>query len=201
MATANSQSNKQAAKAQAAKPVETTVLAVERALQLIERLADAAEGLSLADIARDLIVNKAIALRLLETLEQTKTIEPVPPSRLVPGMPRDIETIALKCLQKDPAKRYGTARELAEDLQRFLDGRPISARPVGRAERLVRWCRRYPLAAGLCVALALSVAAGFLAVYSQMRRAGREAAAAIAAIGARSCRGVRAACCAGPGPR
>ncbi len=61
----------------------------------------------------------------LETIEQVKTTEPVPPSRLVPGVPRDVETICLKCLQKEPGKRYETARALGEDLRRFLEGRPI----------------------------------------------------------------------------
>ncbi|HSS49567.1 MAG TPA: serine/threonine-protein kinase, partial [Thermoanaerobaculia bacterium] len=65
---------------------------------------------------------------LLETLQQVKTAEPVPPSRLVPGLPRDVETIALKCLQKDPVKRYDSAAELAEDLRRFLNGESIRAR-------------------------------------------------------------------------
>ncbi len=75
----------------------------------------------------------------LETLEQVKTTEPVSPSQLVPGLPHDIETICLKCLQKDPAKRYATASALVEDLRRFQDGRPILARRIGgaRASRAV----------------------------------------------------------------
>ena len=84
----------------------------------------------------------------LETLEQVKNAEPVPPSRLVPGLPRDVETIALKCLQKEPAKRYDSAAALAEDLRRFLGGEPIVARPVPFWERGWRWCRRNPLVAG-----------------------------------------------------
>ncbi len=67
---------------------------------------------------------------VLEILEQVKNAEPVPPSRLVPGLPRDVETIALKCLQKEPAKRYDSAAALAEDLRRFLGGEPIMA-PAG----------------------------------------------------------------------
>jgi tetratricopeptide (TPR) repeat protein len=78
----------------------------------------------------------------IETLEQVKTAEPVPPSRLVPGMPRDIETICLKCLQKEPGNRYGDAALLAADLERFREGRAILARPIGTAERAWRWCRR-----------------------------------------------------------
>ena len=84
----------------------------------------------------------------LEILDQVKNAEPVPPSRLVPGLPRDVETIALKCLQKEPEKRYDSATALAEDLRRFLGGESIVARPVPIWERAWRWCRRNPLVAG-----------------------------------------------------
>ena len=96
---------------------------------------------------------------VLETLQQVKTAEPVPPSRLVPGLPRDVETIALKCLQKDPGKRYESATALAEDLRRFQAGEPIVARPVGSLERAWRWCRRNPAVAGSLGAAAAALVA------------------------------------------
>jgi eukaryotic-like serine/threonine-protein kinase len=96
----------------------------------------------------------------LETLEQVRTTEPVPPSRLVPGLPRDIATICLKCLEKDPGKRYATALSLADDLERFEDGRPILARPIGDRERAWRWCRRNPTTAALAAGIALSLLLG-----------------------------------------
>ena len=101
---------------------------------------------------------------LLDTLQQVKTAEPVPPSRLVPGLPRDIETIALKCLQKDPAKRYESGEALAEDLRRFQAGETIVARPVGSVERTARWCRRNPIVAGLLATLLLVLSGGLAVV-------------------------------------
>jgi WD40 repeat protein/serine/threonine protein kinase len=84
------------------------------------------------------------AATLLDTIQQVVNADPVPPSRLQPTVPRDVETIALKCLEKDRRKRYASGRELGEDLDRFLKGEPIQARPVGKAERVWRWCRRKP---------------------------------------------------------
>jgi tetratricopeptide (TPR) repeat protein len=90
--------------------------------------------------------------------------EPVPPSKLQLNVPHDLETICLKCLQKDPGKRYDSAKELADDLQRFQNGEPITARPVSRSERFWRWCRRKPLVAGLAASLVLVLASSFIGV-------------------------------------
>jgi serine/threonine protein kinase len=93
---------------------------------------------------------------LLQVLQE----EPRPPRRLNDKVPRDLETICLKCLRKEPARRYATARELADDLRRYLAGEPVRARPVGRAARVWRWCRRNPVPAGLLVAVSLGSAFG-----------------------------------------
>src|SRR5262249_42630588 len=114
---------------------------------------------------------------VLETLQQVKTAEAVPPTRLAPGTPCDLETIALKCLQKDPAKRYSSADALAEDLRRFLEDRPIRARRPGPVERLVRWGRRNRgLAAALAAiaSLVLTVAVGSAIAAAGFRSPPRE---------------------------
>src|SRR5262249_39756613 len=77
-----------------------------------------------------------------ETLRQLLDLDPVPPRRLQPAIARDLETICLKCLRREPAKRYASALELADDLRRFQEGRPIQARPTPPWERGWRWCRR-----------------------------------------------------------
>jgi WD40 repeat protein len=108
---------------------------------------------------------------ILQTLEHARTAEPVPPSRLVPGLPRDVETIALKCLQKEPRKRYDSAAALAEDLRRFLGGEPIVARRVGPLERAGRWCRRHPAPAALTAAVVVVAALGLAGVLWQWSEA------------------------------
>ncbi|WP_197446453.1 serine/threonine-protein kinase [Tautonia plasticadhaerens] len=117
---------------------------------------------------------------VLETLEQVKSAEPVAPSRLVPGVPLDAETMALRCLQKEPAKRYGSAAALAEDLRRFLANEPILARRTGPVERAWRWCRRNPAVASLWAALVGVLLAGtaIASFYAVRARAGERLAQA-----------------------
>jgi WD40 repeat protein len=103
------------------------------------------------------------AATAMDTLLLVVSEEPVPPRQLQPKLPRDLETICLKCLQKEAKKRYARAADLAEDLRRFGTGEPIQARPVGRWERGVKWARRRPAVAALLAALvlaALGMAAG-----------------------------------------
>ncbi len=95
----------------------------------------------------------------LETLQQVRTQEPVPPRRLQPRLPRDLETICLKCLEKDPARRYADAAALAEDLRRFLAGKAIQARPARPWEPTWKWARRRPAVALLILVLTLGTPA------------------------------------------
>ena len=96
-----------------------------------------------------------------EVIQQVRSADPAPPSQLQSGLPADLETICLKCLQKDPARRYESAKHLAEDIQRHINNEPILARPVGQWERLVRLCKRNPREARL-----VGLVAGLLACFA-----------------------------------
>ena len=110
-------------------------------------------------------------------MSQVKSVEPVAPSRFQPGLPRDIETICLKCLEKAPARRYSTAEALAEDLRRFQSGEPILARPAGWWDRATKWARRRPMVAALLAAVVFVTGLGVSMVTWQWRRAESKAVA------------------------
>lgn len=96
----------------------------------------------------------------METLLQVLSELPVSPSQLQAGIPQDIETICLKCLEKDPGKRYSSAQALANDLCHFQEGKPIQARPVGKLEKGWRWCRRNPVISALILVVIVVLTAG-----------------------------------------
>ena len=114
------------------------------------------------------------AATAMDTVLQVLSDEPVPPRRLNAAIPRDLETICLKCLEKDPGKRYARAAALGEDLRRYLSGEPIVARPVTRLERAVKWARRKPAIAALLALVALVTALGLGGVLWQWRTAVRQ---------------------------
>ncbi len=106
-----------------------------------------------------------------EILRRITEEEPAPIRRINPAVPVDLATILAKAMSRDPSNRYETARHLAEDLGRFLDGRPISARPVGPLVRSWRWCRRKPIQAGLAAGLAAALVIGFAGITWNWREA------------------------------
>jgi len=106
-----------------------------------------------------------------DTLRSVLEVDPIPPSKLNSSVPMDLEAICLKCLEKNPSRRYQSADEVAEDLQRYLDGIPTLARPVGPAGRLLRWGQRNPTIASLAFGIATALLIGMTATTWAWRRA------------------------------
>jgi WD40 repeat protein/tetratricopeptide (TPR) repeat protein len=111
----------------------------------------------------------------LDAVLQLLEREPVSPSKLNARVDRDLQTICLKCLEKDPKRRYGSAEALAEDLERWLAGKPIRARPVSRRERVAKWVRRNPVVTALAAAVVLAAVVGAGGIYLKYRDAERQA--------------------------
>jgi WD40 repeat protein len=107
---------------------------------------------------------------LEQTLDQVLSAPPKPPHEIQPKVPRDLEAICLKCLEKEPKNRYGTAGELAADLRRFLAGRPVIAHPIGVVERTWKWVRRNPAVASLLVLVVLVLVSQMAASAALARR-------------------------------
>jgi WD40 repeat protein len=119
----------------------------------------------------------------LDTLRQVREQEPPRPRALNPQADRDLETICLKCLEKDPARRYGSAEALAEDLERWLHGEPIEARPASAWERTVKWVKRRPAVAAvaaICAAAVVVAVAGLTFGYQREQAARQELEASLA---------------------
>ena len=115
---------------------------------------------------------------ILETVDLVKRHDPIPPRRLNPRIPSDLETICLKCLEKGPSQRYASAALLADDLWRWLGGHPIQARPASSIEKGWRWCRRRPVVAALAAALVLTLSVGIVAVTLLWRQSASSASRA-----------------------
>jgi WD40 repeat protein/tRNA A-37 threonylcarbamoyl transferase component Bud32 len=155
-------------------------MAPEQAAGKIKEIGPATDVYALGAILYECLTGRPPfkAATPVDTILQVIDSEPVPPTRLQPQVPRDLETICLKCLEKVPARRYASAAALADDLRRYLAGEPIAARPVGGGERLAKWARRRPAVAALSAAVVAVTAVAFVlvtAAFIQMDEKRREA--------------------------
>jgi tetratricopeptide (TPR) repeat protein len=150
-------------------------MAPEQAEGKAKEVGKAADVYALGAVLYELLTGRPPfnAASILETLEQVKSTEAISPCRLQPGLPRDVDTICMVCLRKEPWRRYPDAGALADDLQRLLNGEDIQARRSGPARQAWRWCRRHPSIAGLLATLVAVMTGGILALTLLWLRAER----------------------------
>ncbi len=141
-----------------------------------KRVGPLADVYSLGAVLYELLTFRPpfVADSVIDTLLMVVKEEPPSPASLQPHLPRDLVTICMKCLRKEQDKRYGTAADLADDLRRYLEGKPIHAVPVGSGERLLKWAKRHPALAALVVVsflATLTLFAGGIAYQARLNRA------------------------------
>ena len=151
-------------------------MAPEQAAGNAKQMTTAADIYSLGVILYELLTGRTPfrGETSVETLHALLHTEPEAPRSLNRAVPRDLETISLKCLEKEPARRYTSARALAEDLRRFIGGETVQARPLGPAGKVWRWCRRKPALAATLLVLQIVVALGLAGIVWEWHQARRE---------------------------